>query len=336
MAFAGFRAVIGHVADADAPVLRVTARVVAARPLAQAARACAHAEAVVLFQPVREPLDVDRLVLALDRALDRNHVHADARAAGRHHLRHLLERQEGHALEERAEFGVVFDLLLVHHRELGRAGHEHGQKVALLVVRVLAVEVFPVVFQDALYRELVEHFLQLVGRHVARFLQFGERHGAADLHMRGERCLFVGHHACQAPVVGVVLRHLHADAVGDLLAFFQHPGLYRFARSGAGCVGRFGFVGHERVVFGIHLFGDDPVRLSVRRSGRNLVALRALLLGQLPQHRFFAFFHRGAAIWLMHACQRAIVWLSRHNLPPKNTPRYATPSVLYVQTVHPR
>ena len=152
VAFAGFHQVIGHVANGDAPVLGVATVIAAPHPLGNAAGTRAGGKPVILLQPMGDALHIGRLVVALDGPLHRNHVHANAGAARRHHLGHFGEGQKRHALEEGGNFGVLLNLRLVHHRELRRSRHEHGQHVALLVVGVLAVQVLPVVLEDALHR----------------------------------------------------------------------------------------------------------------------------------------------------------------------------------------
>ena len=114
-------------------------------------------------------LDVQRLALRRYRLLHGYHVHADARAAGRHQLRHAHQRQIGHALEEIGNPRVVVRKVRVHHHDLRAAGDEHVQHPALLMLRVLAVQVLPVVLNQADGRGHGEYLLQFL-RALSRFL----------------------------------------------------------------------------------------------------------------------------------------------------------------------
>ena len=137
-------AVVGKVADADAPLAFHVAGALAADALLLAAGAHGHTDvALVLLQPVGQVLDRQRLALGRNGLFDRNDVHADAGASGRHHLVDARQRQIRHALEEVCRLREHIRLLGVDHHDLGAAGNEHIQHPALLVVRVLAVEVLP-------------------------------------------------------------------------------------------------------------------------------------------------------------------------------------------------
>lgn len=97
-------------------------------------------------------------------------MHADACTTGRHHLRDLRKRQKRHALEERADLGMLFKLLLVHDGELRRTGHEHRKQIALLMIRILPVEVLPVVLDDSLDGKIVQELLKLLALKPTRAL----------------------------------------------------------------------------------------------------------------------------------------------------------------------
>ena len=146
VALAGLTAVVGEVADADAPLGLDVAGALVADALLLAAAAHGHADvALVLLQPVGEALDVQRLAVGGDGLFNGDDVHADAGAAGGRHLGHAREGQEGHALKEVRDDGLLVAHVGVDDHELGAAGDEHVQHPALLVVGVLAVEILPVV-----------------------------------------------------------------------------------------------------------------------------------------------------------------------------------------------
>ena len=94
-------AVVGKITDADAPLALNVAGALAADALLLAAGAHGHADvALVLLQPMGQVLDRQRLALGRDGLFDRNDVHTDAGASGRHHLGDARQRQIRHALEE--------------------------------------------------------------------------------------------------------------------------------------------------------------------------------------------------------------------------------------------
>ena len=79
MGAAGFDGVVRHIADLDAPVVRIVAAAFAENGAAIAARADASGEvAFVFLEPVGDLLDLDGLVVHLDLLLDGDDVHADA------------------------------------------------------------------------------------------------------------------------------------------------------------------------------------------------------------------------------------------------------------------
>ncbi len=100
--------------------------------------------AFVLFQPVAEVLDGKRFAFRGDSLLNGDDMHADACASGRHHLGDTCQGQICHALKEVGSLGIHIRLLRVYHHDLSTARDEHIQYPALLVVRVFAVEIFPV------------------------------------------------------------------------------------------------------------------------------------------------------------------------------------------------
>ncbi len=155
-------AVVSKVADADAPLAFHVAGALAADALLLAAGAHGHADvALVLLQPVGQVLDRQRLALGRDGLFDRDDVHADTGASGRHHLGDARQRQVCHALEEVRRLREHIRLLGIDHHDLGAAGNEHIQHPALLMVRILTVKVLPVVLNQAALAERLQCLLQI-------------------------------------------------------------------------------------------------------------------------------------------------------------------------------
>ena len=116
---------------------------------------------LVLLQPVGQVLDRQRLALGRDGLFDRDDVHADAGASGRHHLGDARQRQIRHALEEVRRLREHIRLLGVDHHDLGAAGNEHVQHPALLMVRILAVEVLPMELDQTALADGLHRFFQI-------------------------------------------------------------------------------------------------------------------------------------------------------------------------------
>ena len=105
-ALAGLETVVTKLTDGNAHLILQLAAALALNAHGIAAGAVADAEVIlILFQPVGDVLDIDRLVRGRDSLLDRDDVHADAGASGRHHAGDLRQRQERHALENCAISG---------------------------------------------------------------------------------------------------------------------------------------------------------------------------------------------------------------------------------------
>ena len=208
-----------HVAHGDAPALGVVTAALAEVLLARAAGA--HALGIlafVLIEPVGDLLQPDGLLLRLDGLLHGDDVHADARAARRNHGGDLLEREERHPLEEGRDLRVLVHLAAAHVEKLRAARHKLRQDIALFVVRILAVEVFPIVLDQARPRHVVEELLQRLALHLRQLHQLLDRLRLAHAHLERDIRHLVGHHRRKAPVLGVVALHaleLHRHAVGD-------------------------------------------------------------------------------------------------------------------------
>ena len=181
-------AVVSEVADADAPLAFHVAGALTADALLLAAGAHGHADVtLVLLQPVGQVLDRQRLALGRNGLFDRDDVHTDAGASGRHHLGDARQRQIRHALEEVGRLREHIRLLGVDHHDLGAAGNEHIQHPALFVVRVLAVEVLPVELNQAALADGLHRFFQIGSvelRVLLRELLDRERH--ALFHRQGD------------------------------------------------------------------------------------------------------------------------------------------------------
>ena len=181
-------AVVGEVADADAPLAFHVAGALAADALLLAAGAHGHADvALVLLQPVGQVLDRQRLALGRDGLLDRDNMHADAGTSGRHHLGDARQRQIRHALEEVCRLREHIRLLGIDHHDLGTAGDEHVQHPAFLMVRVLAVEVLPVELDQTALADSLHRFFQIGSVELRVFLcELLDRERHALFHRQGD------------------------------------------------------------------------------------------------------------------------------------------------------
>ena len=125
-AFARFAAVIRHIADTDAPFFTAVAATFAQFRPAVTARTNAYAKVTfVLFEPIRNMLDIHCAVFHLDCFLDGDNVHTDSRASRGNHRRDHCQGKIRHTLEEHREFRMIVKLLLYHVREFRRTGNEH-------------------------------------------------------------------------------------------------------------------------------------------------------------------------------------------------------------------
>ena len=175
---------------------------------------------------------------------------------------------------------MLLELLLVHKGELGRAGHEHRQDILLRAGRVL-----PVVLDDALDGHIVEKLLDTRLGQAGGAHELGQRHGDADLHVRGERRLLLGHDGGEAPVVGVGRLGLVADAVRDLVRLAQDARFQQLARRGARLVTVVVHPRGEGVDLAHVLLREDTVRLTGGVRGRDDVAGGDLLVRERAAHR---------------------------------------------------
>ena len=221
-ALAGLETVVTKLTDGNAHLILQLAAALALNAHGIAAGAVADAELIlVLFQPVGDVLDIDRLVCGRDGLLDRDDVHADAGTSGRHHAGDLRQRQKRHALEKLRDLRVRLHLLEVHVHQLGRARHEDRQRPLLVMVGVL-----PVVLEQADHGHLVKQLLHVDGILADLFADFGRCGRDTDLHRECKFRHLVGDDAGQAVILGRILvelghAELHVHAVRDLFAQLQ-------------------------------------------------------------------------------------------------------------------
>ena len=161
-------------------------------------------------------------------------MHADAGASGRHHGGDLFQGQEGHPLEEGRHLGMLVHLAAAHIEELRAAGDELGQHIALFVVGVLSVQVFPVILDQAHPGHLVQQLLQRFPLQLGQLHQLPDGLGLADPHLQGHVRHFVADQVRQAPVFRVVALDAlelgghpvgdHGHQLGDLGPGLVHHG----------------------------------------------------------------------------------------------------------------
>ncbi len=200
-------------------------------------------------------LDADRLVFHADGLFHGYHVHSYSAAAHWHHRRDLLQREEGHALEEHRELRMLVHQVGVHVGILGAAGHEHRHPVnavfpveggagigALPVGVMVAVVVFQHTEVGQFVQQLVEAGIvrgemlfrvQLVQVGVCPVLAHLEWAARQHGQQKIQRCFsgggvhFVFEDAGKAPVLRGFGRHLDLawHAVGDVTHEFDKLGI---------------------------------------------------------------------------------------------------------------
>ena len=222
-AVVGLPAVVGEVADADAPVRLDIPGALFQDAHLFAAGAYGDADvSFILLQPVREMLDGQGLTLRGDGLLDRDDMHADAGAAGRHELRKACQGEIGHALKEVRGLGEHVRLLGLDHHDLGAAGNEHVEHPALLVGGVLAVQVLPVILHQAALADGLQSLLQILPVELrVLFRDLLKGHGYAALHGQGDIQDIVGHllvildcSKLQRGIDAQILRRLRCNCLG--------------------------------------------------------------------------------------------------------------------------
>ena len=206
--------VVGHIAHGDAPIGRVVGAALTHHATARAAAAGASGIfAIVFVEPMLDMLDRHRGARGVDSLLDRNDMHADTGASGRHHRRGLGQRSLGRLLKELGVDRVLFELAHAHVEELGRTRHQHGQHPLLG-----ALGVFPVVLEQTRVAHVVEHLLDLGLGHAGELGHLGQRIGTAHLHLAEHFGLLVGRGLGKRPVLVAQQLVAMQQAVGAMLA----------------------------------------------------------------------------------------------------------------------
>ena len=179
--FLGLDHVVRHVADGDAPVVRVIgAADTALVALVTAGAGRNRIFAVIFVKPVRDVLDIDRGVLGLDGLLDGDDVHADTGTAFGDHLGQThgadahhgaVEGLIGHELEVLRQFRILLIPFRVLVQHLGDAGNEGLDGILFDLFRV-----FTVPFADTEVAHLFEDVFDV------EFVDIGVRaHQSSDL-----------------------------------------------------------------------------------------------------------------------------------------------------------
>ena len=225
MATIGLNHVVGHIAHGDAPIGRVVGAALTHHATARAAAAGAVGIfAIVFVEPMLDMLDRHRGARGVDGLLDRNDVHADAGASGRHHRRGLGQRSLGRLLKELGIDRVLLELAHAHVEELGRTRHQHGQHPLLG-----ALGVFPVVLEQTRVAHVVEHLLDIGFGHAGELDHLGQRIGTAHLHLAEHFGLLVGCGLGKRPVLVAQQLVAMQQTVGAVLAQLD-DGLARMLR----------------------------------------------------------------------------------------------------------
>ena len=225
MATIGLNHVVGHIAHGDAPIGRVVGAALTHHATARAAAAGAGGIfAIVFVEPMLDMLDRHRGARGVDGLLDRNDVHADAGASGRHHRRGLGQRSLGRLLKELGIDRMLLELAHAHVKELGRTRHQHGQHPLLG-----ALGVFPVVLEQTRVAHVVEHLLDIGFGHAGELDHLGQRIGTAHLHLAEHFGLLVGCGLGKRPVLVAQQLVAMQQTVGAVLAQLD-DGLARMLR----------------------------------------------------------------------------------------------------------
>ena len=225
MATIGLDHVVGHIAHGDAPIGRVVGTALTHHATARAAAAGAGGILTLVFvEPMLDMLNRHRGARGVNGLLDRNDVHADTGASGRHHRRGLGQRSLGRLLKELGVDRMLLELAHAHVEELGGTRHQHGQDPLLG-----ALGIFPVVLEQTRVAHVVEHLLDIGLGHAGELDHLGQRIGTAHLHLAEHFGLLVGCGLGKRPVL--VAQQLVAvqQTVGAVLAQFD-DGLTRMLR----------------------------------------------------------------------------------------------------------
>ena len=225
VAAVGLDHVVGHIAHGDAPVGGVVGAALAHHATARAAAAGAGGIFTLVFvEPMLDMLNRHRGARGINGLLDRNDMHADAGASGRHHRRGLGQRPLGRLLKELGIDRMLLELTHTHIEELGGTRYQHGQHPLLD-----ALGIFPVVLEQTRVAHVVEHLLDLGLGHAGELGHLGQRIGTAHLHLAEHFGLLVGCGLGKRPVLVAQQLVAMQQAVGAVLAQFD-DGLARMLR----------------------------------------------------------------------------------------------------------
>ena len=161
-------------------------------------------------------LNRHRRARGVNGLLDRNDVHADTGASGRHHRRGLGQRSLGRLFKELSVDRVLLELAHAHVEELGGTRHQHGQDPLLG-----ALGVFPVVLEQARVAHVVEHLLDISLGHAGELDHLGQRVGTAHLHLAEHFGLLVGCGLGKRPVLVAQQLVAMQQTVGAVLTQFD-------------------------------------------------------------------------------------------------------------------
>ena len=214
MATIGLDHVVGHIAHGDAPIGRVVGAALTHHATARAAAAGASGILTLVFvEPMLDMLNRHRGACGVDGLLDRNDVHADTGASGRHHRRGAGQRPLGRLLKELGIDRMLLELAHAHVEELGGTRHQHGQYPLLG-----ALGVFPVVLEQTRVAHVVEHLLDIGLGHAGELDHLGQRIGTTHLHLAEHFGLLVGCGLGKRPVLVAQQLVAMQQTVGAVLA----------------------------------------------------------------------------------------------------------------------
>ena len=214
MATIGLDHVVGHIAHGDAPIGRVVGAALTHHATARAAAAGASGILTLVFvEPMLDMLNRHRGACGVDGLLDRNDVHADTGASGRHHRRGAGQRALGRLLKELGIDRMLLELAHAHVEELGGTRHQHGQHPLLG-----ALGVFPVVLEQTRVAHVVEHLLDIGLGHAGELDHLGQRIGTTHLHLAEHFGLLVGCGLGKRPVLVAQQLVAMQQTIGAVLA----------------------------------------------------------------------------------------------------------------------
>ena len=225
VAAVGLDHIVGHIAHGNAPVGGVVGAALTHHATARAATAGASSIfAIVFVEPMLDMLNRHRRARGVNGLLDRNDVHADTGAPGRHHRRSLGQRALGCLLKKLGIDRMLLELTHAHVEELGGTRHQHGQHPLLG-----ALGIFPVVLEQTRVAHVVEHLLDIGLGHAGELDHLGQRVGTAHLHLAEYLGLLVGCGLGKRPVLVAQQLVAMQKTVGAMLAQLDN-GLARMLR----------------------------------------------------------------------------------------------------------